>query len=348
MNSTNESTKKPKRRWLSFGLRGLMVLVLLLSLPMGWIARDVYRTQRETEAVTAIEKTGGYAMYDYQKLSAWGEPPNLPGPWILRKLFGDHIHAHVDLVVIGEKEDVNTLVPLLASCGRLGYLQLPSQTLSDQSIETLARLPKLVELVLYDTPLTVEQLKLLSQAPSLRSIKLTGPTATDQHLQQLSHFSNLEKVTLKDTTITDSGMQSLGQLPELAWLEIEHASAVTNAGLAALTPCQKLTHLWLRGTKVDNGCIETLKSLPEVDDVYIIPDVLEIEYQAQESMRLDTLTPVKISTQSAGLCGTFAATPSEKTGPPILRIGAASISVDRFNEDELIDLPQSQQETHSP
>lgn len=333
-------TPKPRRRWLSFGLRGLMVLVLLLSLPMGWIARDVYRAQRETDVVAAVEKAGGYASYNYHENVMWAEPPEPSGPWVLRKLFGEHIHSYVTDVAVVEPDAVNTVVPLLTACHRLECLELSGGKLNDESIETITQMPKLNKLILLGTSVSVEQMQKLIQVSTLKSITLQGPVATDDHLELLPKLTALEVVRLYETTITDRGMKSLGQLPELNLLNIERAPEVTNAGFAALANCKKLTEIDVMGTKIDEGCIDTLKQLPEVDYVWIDPNGLDIEYYAWGTMRLDTLTPVKITRVSGGFCGTFAAFGPEPTGPRIIDVDTSSISVNRYDEDEIVDLPQ--------
>jgi len=134
-------------------------------------------------------------------------------------------------------------------------------------------------------------------------------------------------------------MQSLGRLPELKSLTIEAAPAVTNAGFAALAHCQQLSEVWTDGTKIDEGCIDTLKKLPELDDVYITPGDLEVEYYEWGTMRLDTLKPVKITAVFMPLCGTCGMFPPEKTGPRIIDVEMYRISVNRYEEDEFEDLP---------
>lgn len=339
---TKDSHLNPKteRRWLSFGLRGLMLLVLLLSLPMGWIARNVYRSQKEDEVVAAVEKAGGYASYDYQELNLWNEVPQPPGPWLLRKLFGEHIHAYIDFVVISEPHDTNKVVPMLTCCHRLEYLELHDTTLSDQSIETIARMPKLNHLALIGTSLSIEQLRQLTQVSTLKMITLEGPSASDEYLELLPLFPGLEEVSLKETTVTDNGMKSLGRLPKLTSLEIEQAPAVTNHGFANLINCRELTRIWVIGSSIDEGCIGTMQKLPKLDDVYITPDELDVEYYAWGVMRLDSLTPVEVSTTFTGICGTCATFAPKKTGPRIIDVDISSISVNRFDDDEVEDLPQ--------
>ena len=53
------TTPKPRRRWLQFSLRTLMVLMLVLGCGFGWLAYEIKMVREQREAVTAIEKLGG-------------------------------------------------------------------------------------------------------------------------------------------------------------------------------------------------------------------------------------------------------------------------------------------------
>lgn len=342
MNPTNDRPDKPKRRWLSFGLRGLMIIVLLMSLPMGWIARDVYRSRREAVVVDAVHQAEGYLSFDYEYLGPNLELPKPPGPWLLRRLFGQHIHAYVESVHLMEPDQANTLIPMLSICQRLKYLRLPAASLNDASIETIAQMPNLKELRLIGTPIGVDQLRRLAQGTKLTSIELEGAAATDELVQLLPLFPDLEEVTLNQTTITDQAFQALGQLSKLRALNIEQAPAVTKHGFSALANCTELKELWIIGSSIDEGCVDTLKKLPLADDVYITPDELEIdEFYAWGSLRLDTLTPVEVKYEFMPICGTCGIFPPEKTGPRIIDINSDSIVVKRYDEEDVEDLPES-------
>ena len=61
----------PWRRYLRFSVRGLIVLVLVIGLGLGWIVRSV-RIQRE--AVASITRAGGSLEYEWQ----WNNRRNAP------------------------------------------------------------------------------------------------------------------------------------------------------------------------------------------------------------------------------------------------------------------------------
>ena len=53
------TTPKPRRRWLKFSLRALLVLLLASGTGFGWFACKMKQARQQREAVTAIEKLGG-------------------------------------------------------------------------------------------------------------------------------------------------------------------------------------------------------------------------------------------------------------------------------------------------
>ena len=61
-------TDKParKRRWFRFSLRTLLIVVMLLSLPLGWLAMKMIQAERQRRAVEAIQEAGGEVFYDWE------------------------------------------------------------------------------------------------------------------------------------------------------------------------------------------------------------------------------------------------------------------------------------------
>ena len=69
---------KPKRRWYQFGLRTLMVLVLVLACALGWFVWKREQARKQQRAVEAIRSSGSSVGYEE---SSWPE-------W-LRNVLGD-------------------------------------------------------------------------------------------------------------------------------------------------------------------------------------------------------------------------------------------------------------------
>lgn len=94
------ATPTPRRRWLQYSLRTLLVLVLLLSLPLAWFALKIRKAERQRQAVDAIATLGGWVRYDYQFNSSgvYIQGARPPGPEWLRKLVGHDLFTHVTMV----------------------------------------------------------------------------------------------------------------------------------------------------------------------------------------------------------------------------------------------------------
>ena len=71
---------KRKRRWFQFSLRTLLLSTVILGAVAGWFGKRIEQRRREREAVSAVVKLGGRAVYDYEKDST-----KSPGPdWVRR------------------------------------------------------------------------------------------------------------------------------------------------------------------------------------------------------------------------------------------------------------------------
>jgi hypothetical protein len=88
------------RRWFRFGLRALMVAVLVVAVGLGWIVGNV-RIQRD--AVAAIRGAGGTVDYDWEwknRESLRDAKPFAP-KWLVDSV-GPDIFGHVVWVSVGQ------------------------------------------------------------------------------------------------------------------------------------------------------------------------------------------------------------------------------------------------------
>ena len=72
------------RRRFQFGIRSLLVLVVVVAVPCSWMAVKRQQAKREQEAAAAIETMGGHVL--------WSGPS---GPAWLRNLLGDDFYKRL-------------------------------------------------------------------------------------------------------------------------------------------------------------------------------------------------------------------------------------------------------------
>ena len=103
------NAKSTKLRWYQYRLRTLLLVVLLMSLPLSWLAVKMDRVKKERKAVAEIVTLGGRVEYDYQlqhrrlhsgvrnlrSMRDLPKPAKPPGPMWLRKVLGDDFFATV-------------------------------------------------------------------------------------------------------------------------------------------------------------------------------------------------------------------------------------------------------------
>ena len=63
MTTAPTTTPKPKRRWLQFSLRTLMVVMVVFGTGLGWFAHEVHQARQQREALKAIALRHPWVSY---------------------------------------------------------------------------------------------------------------------------------------------------------------------------------------------------------------------------------------------------------------------------------------------
>lgn len=135
-------SQKPRRRWFRFRLRTLLVMVTILSLPLGWVGWELDQRRREKATIDWVEKMGGRVIFQSEKTIG-----NLFRKRVSRVVFGDTPLSDLSLLV-----ELKNLEKLDLSC----------TDVSD--VSPLAVLKNLKELNLYKTQVSEEQVEELRLA----------------------------------------------------------------------------------------------------------------------------------------------------------------------------------------
>ena len=192
MSVTTSTTARPRRRYLRFSLRSLLVLILLIA---GWLGWVVHRARVQRDAVAAILKLQGTVKYDWERKDGRNLPNGKPWwPGWLVNLFGIDYFAHVTQVRV-----------------------VAVHELSDAELMHISNLSGLEELDLHRSPVTDARMGYLEGLTDLQSLTLFHTPISDTGLARLKRMHRLRTLSIENTNVTDSGAQELQRaLPRVA------------------------------------------------------------------------------------------------------------------------------------
>jgi hypothetical protein len=184
MNTDTKKTAKPRRRWFQFSLRTLLIVVAILSVPLGWVGWKKGQVQRERATITWVKKMGGEVHIGPNREKGWWEEST-------DKWFGERVRS----VILNNKQ-VSDLSPL-AESKSLRFLRLDDTQVSDLS--PLAEMKSLETLYLENTQ--VSDVSPLAELKNLKWLKLNNTQVSD--LSPLAELKNLSFLLLNNTQVSD-------------------------------------------------------------------------------------------------------------------------------------------------
>jgi hypothetical protein len=175
------------RRRFQFSFRSLLVFLVAVSVPLGWLTWETEKARRQREAVEGMLRFGASVCYDYQfdENGDWigGEKPTRP--LSLRALAGDDFFCEVVRV----------------SCWNSEF--------GDNDARNLNGMTTLKELWLNDAIVTDSGLEFLHEMKRLEELSLAGTLITDSGLKHINGLTNLRVLSLNRTRVTDEGAEKL-------------------------------------------------------------------------------------------------------------------------------------------
>ena len=147
--TTGPTSPKPRRRWLQFSLRTLLVLMLALGCVCGWLASKIKRAREQREAVKAIEELGG--RVDWKPAS--GGMIRTAAAWV-GKLMGEDWSVDVGAVYLTGTPVTDAGLEHLRGLTQLQLLSLDSTRVTDAGLAHLRGLTQLEVLYLISTRVT--------------------------------------------------------------------------------------------------------------------------------------------------------------------------------------------------
>jgi hypothetical protein len=209
------------------GLRSLLLMVVVLAIPCGWLKVRIEQANRQREAVEAIKKLGGAVEYNYAGHgSAWhvvGVILLLPAGMLCGQ--GTDFYVEADRV-FGGRSVTNAELEHLDTLTTLTSVDLRDTNITDTGLEHLKGLSKLQTLDLHGTKVTDAGLERLKGLTTLRSLSLYSTKVTDAGLVHLQGLSQLDVLYLSNTQVTDAGLRHLKGLTHLHELDLRHTQAM--------------------------------------------------------------------------------------------------------------------------
>jgi hypothetical protein len=123
---------RPWRRFLRFSVRGLIVIVLVIGVGLGWVVRQAH-VQRD--AVAAILRAGGVVEYDWQRRNRKSIPGGEPSAprWLVHLIGGDYF-GHVTAVWLSHMKETDATLADVGHLVRFGELYFNPQAISDAGL----------------------------------------------------------------------------------------------------------------------------------------------------------------------------------------------------------------------
>lgn len=202
---------KPRRHFLQFGLRSLLVFCAAFAVVLSWIGNRAADYRRQSQAKVRIEEAGGAV----EAKLAW--------PRCVASVVGADAWQEVTAVTL-EPASFATIdgmhgyqLPLvnaqtlraLSACRKLERLRIDSAALSGESISRIADLSSLKSLLLQRVNVTDVAAERISKLQRLKSLDLSGNPIGDAALEHLAALKSLDSLELRGTNVTAAGAERL-------------------------------------------------------------------------------------------------------------------------------------------
>ncbi|MCH7728113.1 MAG: hypothetical protein IH991_16790, partial [Planctomycetes bacterium] len=246
---------KPKRRFLRFRMRTVLLAMTVLCFLLAWIALKADRARKQRRVVDWVRQLGGQVTYDTDDDDVpdpFGSGPFAKDEGWLRENFGVDFFDNVVAVTL-EGEDFAD-ISKLAALRDVRDLCLTGTSVSNLSV--LAGMSHLDSLTIYGSSVynwdesqmeyarsPVKDLSPLSATTRLRRLTLNVTSVSD--LTPVAKMTNLQELSLIDSPVSD--ISPLAGLTSLQLLDLRGTSV---SDLSPLAGMQRLQRLDLQQTTV--------------------------------------------------------------------------------------------------
>ena len=253
-----------KRRWLSISLRGLLLVVTVLALYLGWHANLALR---QRAAVASVLRRGGRIFYSYadpvqNPAYELATPPRLAG------LLGIDFVDRVTVVEFIGPEFGDDDLRLLDDMPYVRWLRIYGTSVTGKTFEHVADRPRITVLLVNHSPLEDAALAEIGRMRHLKTLHLVDTRITDAGLGSLVELKRLESLSLSECEISDTGLASWPLPATLMEVSLENTN-VSDETVMQLVSLPQLSRLTLYGSPVTDDSIATLAQMPQLKAVML-------------------------------------------------------------------------------
>lgn len=128
---------------------------------------------------------------------------------------------------------------------------------SPAAIDSLNKLPELIDLGLFDSTLTGEDLLRLKCLPKLQSLVVSGMKNVSPAIARLAQRNSLHHFAAQDCHLEDADMEAIGKMTELVNLNVE-GNSITARKLSTLLNLLNLKELNLADNPIDSSALSVM------------------------------------------------------------------------------------------
>ena len=163
----------------------------------------------------------------------------------------------------------------------LRYLDVSSTEVSDRSIDTMNRLPKLENLNVGFNRITEAGLLKLNRLLDLRELRTGELSNVSKLIEALKNSKKLEYLRFTHSKLTPQDIKNISNISSLTELNIENCYGITNDSLKQLSVMPNLKQLGITNDKISNFSLEILDKFKQLHSVIVEPEFLTKENIAE-------------------------------------------------------------------
>lgn len=194
------------RRYFRISLRVLLLSVTLCALCLGFLARGA---TRQRDLASSLATTSSTAYYDFQLDDEGDIDPTQASPWprwLVAALGIDLLH-HVTWLHLEGPEVTDETLRSVAQLPRLRTLHLNKTGITEAGLQELAKMRSLRTLTLQTQQVSDATVALAAEMPELREFEVYSALVTDASLDSLGRARHLERLWFEDTDVTEEGLE---------------------------------------------------------------------------------------------------------------------------------------------